>query len=239
MAEDEKSNFKTNVFTDEGRLLQPEYAIKNVNKAGTTMGIVCSDGVVLIGVNLTKSICREKIYKLDQNTFCAVSGMFGDANRLIKHIRAVSAHFFCKYDKYLSLFNLVKNISIKKQKYTQKESSRPFGVSILYSGYDDETNKYLLYSTDPSGTITGWTAHAIGRDSDAIRSEFKNTIPDEPQSMSEGTFSLLQSFTKAKECNSEIVEHIEILHFNRGSVKFLSQDEVKEMMVGRGLITQV
>lgn len=38
---------------------------------------------------------------------------------------------------------------------------RPFGVSLLLAGYDD--NGPQLYQVDPSGSYWGWKASAIGK----------------------------------------------------------------------------
>jgi len=38
---------------------------------------------------------------------------------------------------------------------------RPFGVSFLVAGYDDN-HGFQLYHTDPSGNFSGWKAYAIG-----------------------------------------------------------------------------
>lgn len=38
---------------------------------------------------------------------------------------------------------------------------RPFGVSLLYMGWDEHFG-YQLYQSDPSGNYTGWKATCIG-----------------------------------------------------------------------------
>ena len=38
---------------------------------------------------------------------------------------------------------------------------RPFGVSLLIAGYDD--NGPQLFQVDPSGSFWGWKASAIGK----------------------------------------------------------------------------
>jgi 20S proteasome alpha/beta subunit len=38
---------------------------------------------------------------------------------------------------------------------------RPFGVSLLYIGWDRHFG-YQLYQSDPSGNYTGWKATCIG-----------------------------------------------------------------------------
>lgn len=48
------------------------------------------------------------------------------------------------------------------QEYTQSGGVRPFGVSLLVAGIDDD-NTPRLYQVDPSGTYFGWKATAIGK----------------------------------------------------------------------------
>ncbi|MBI4018439.1 MAG: proteasome subunit alpha, partial [Candidatus Aenigmarchaeota archaeon] len=55
---------------------------------------------------------------------------------------------------------LVKDISDRKQRFTQLGGIRPYGVSLLIAGMDGGPH---LYETDPSGTIREWRAHSIGR----------------------------------------------------------------------------
>lgn len=44
------------------------------------------------------------------------------------------------------------------------EGLRPFGVSILYTGWDKHYG-YQLYQSDPSGNYSGWKATCIGNNS--------------------------------------------------------------------------
>lgn len=45
-----------------------------------------------------------------------------------------------------------------------KSGKRPFGVSILYMGWDKHYG-YQLYQSDPSGNYSGWKATCIGNNS--------------------------------------------------------------------------
>jgi 20S proteasome subunit alpha 2 len=47
------------------------------------------------------------------------------------------------------------------QEFTQSGGVRPFGVSLMVAGYDD--NGPQLYQVDPSGAFFGWKASAIGK----------------------------------------------------------------------------
>ena len=47
------------------------------------------------------------------------------------------------------------------QEYTQSGGVRPFGISLLVIGYDED--KPRLYQVDPSGAYFSWYATAIGK----------------------------------------------------------------------------
>lgn len=49
---------------------------------------------------------------------------------------------------------------------------RPFGVSVLYMGWDKHYG-YQLYQSDPSGNYSGWKATCIGNNSAAAVSSLK------------------------------------------------------------------
>jgi len=48
-----------------------------------------------------------------------------------------------------------------KQKYTQSNGRRPFGISALIVGFDPDGTP-RLFQTDPSGTYSAWSANSIG-----------------------------------------------------------------------------
>merc|ERR1712078_393121 len=56
---------------------------------------------------------------------------------------------------------LVREVAAVMQEFTQSGGVRPFGVSLMVAGYDD--NGPQLYQVDPSGAFFGWKASAIGK----------------------------------------------------------------------------
>ena len=56
---------------------------------------------------------------------------------------------------------LVRALCDAKQGYTQFGGLRPYGVSLLYGGWDRERG-FQLYQSDPSGNYSGWKATAVG-----------------------------------------------------------------------------
>ena len=56
---------------------------------------------------------------------------------------------------------MVRETALIMQEYTQSGGVRPFGVSCLVAGYDDDGPQ--LFQVDPSGAAFGWKATAIGK----------------------------------------------------------------------------
>lgn len=58
------------------------------------------------------------------------------------------------------------------------EGLRPFGVSLLYAGYDPHYH-FQLYHSDPSGNYSGWKATCIGANNGTAQSLLKQEYKDD------------------------------------------------------------
>ena len=71
------ANVQTTIFSPEGRLYQVEYALEAINHAGTAIGILATDGIVLAAERkvtsklLEQDTSAEKLYIL--NEYSAIS----------------------------------------------------------------------------------------------------------------------------------------------------------------------
>ena len=102
-----------------------------------------------------------KMYKIDDHIFAAISGLVSDANFLIDAARHACQSYLYTYKQNIPVEQLVQNLCEEKHQYTQFGSYRPFGVSLMYAGYD-KLRGYQLYCSDPSGNYFAWKAHATG-----------------------------------------------------------------------------
>ena len=165
----------TTTFSPEGRLHQVEYAIEAINNAGTCLGILASDGIVLASERrvtsglLAPSKTSEKTYKLSNRIVCTVAGLTADANILIDQARLRAGRYEYQYSEPVPVENLVEHVCNYKQAYTQYGGLRPFGVAFLFAGYD-ERHGFQLYQSDPSGNYSGWKATVIGSNNQAGKS---------------------------------------------------------------------
>lgn len=169
----------TTTFSPEGRLHQVEYAIEAINNAGTCVGILAKDGVVMASEKkvtsglLAPSKTSEKTYKLSNHSACNVAGLTADANILIDQARLRAGRYEYQYCEPIPIEQLVEHVCNYKQAYTQYGGLRPFGVSFLFAGYDSDYG-FQLYQSDPSGNYSGWKATVIGANNQAGKSLLKN-----------------------------------------------------------------
>lgn len=167
-----------------GRLHQVEYAMEAIGHAGTCLGILATDGIVLAAERrntnklLDEVTSNEKIYKLHGDMACSVAGITSDANVLTNELRLMAQRYLLSNGVSIPCEKLVKWLSDIKQAYTQYGGRRPFGVSILYMGWD-ERHGFQLYQSDPSGNYGGWKATCIGNNSAAAVSILKQDYKDD------------------------------------------------------------
>uniref|UniRef100_A0A8C5FL49 Proteasome subunit alpha type n=1 Tax=Gadus morhua TaxID=8049 RepID=A0A8C5FL49_GADMO len=87
---------RTTIFSPEGRLYQVEYAMEAIGHAGTCLGILANDGVLLAAERrnihklLDEVFFSEKIYKLNEDIACSVAGITSDANVLTNELRLIA-----------------------------------------------------------------------------------------------------------------------------------------------------
>ncbi|KAI8807268.1 putative proteasome component Pre9 [Cladochytrium replicatum] len=169
---------RTTIFSPEGRLYQVEYAMEAISHAGTALGILADDGIVLAAEKkvtsklLEQSASAEKVYVLNDTMACAVAGITADANTLITYARQQAQQYLYTYGEEIPAELLVQRMCDLKQGYTQYGGLRPFGVSFLYAGWDSHFG-FQLYHSDPSGNYSGWKATCIGANSSNAQSILK------------------------------------------------------------------
>ncbi|XP_078543519.1 proteasome subunit alpha-type 8 isoform X3 [Lissotriton helveticus] len=174
------------VFSPDGHLFQVEYAQEAVKKGSTAVGIRGKD-IVILGVE-KKSVAKlqeertvRKICALDDHVCmafagilspCAVfndfTGLTADARIVINRARVECQSHKLTVEDPVTVEYITRFIATLKQRYTQSNGRRPFGISALIMGFDYD-GVPRLYQTDPSGTYNAWKANAIGRSAKTVR----------------------------------------------------------------------
>ncbi|KAI0999458.1 putative proteasome subunit alpha type-3 [Podosphaera aphanis] len=175
---------RTTIFSPEGRLYQVEYALEAISHAGTALGILAKDGIVLAAEKkvtsklLEQDTSAEKLYILNDNMICAVAGMTADANILINYARVSAQRHLLTYNEDILCEQLVRRLCDLKQGYTQHGGLRPFGVSFIYAGYDTQRG-FQLYQSNPSGNYGGWKATSMGANNTSAQSLLKQDYKED------------------------------------------------------------
>ncbi|MCO5570427.1 hypothetical protein L7F22_024149 [Adiantum nelumboides] len=163
---DSQYSFSLTTFSPSGKLVQIEHALQAVSSGQTSLGIKASNGVVVATEKKLPSILVDessvkKIQLLTPNIGVAYSGMGPDSRVLVRKSRKQAQQYFRVYKENIPVLQLVRETAAVMQEFTQSGGVRPFGVSLLVAGYDD--NGPQLYQVDPSGSYFSWKASAIGK----------------------------------------------------------------------------
>jgi len=189
------------IFSPDGRLFQVEYAIEAVKRGTAAIGIKTSEGVVLVvekrsHTQLIEQNSVKKIFAVDRHIGVAIAGLTADARVLVNQIRIQAQIDRLTYDEPPTVETLTQKLGDLKQLYTQHAGVRPFGVSLLVAGVDDTGPK--LYSTEPSGSIWGHKAAAIGSGVQAVTEYLEKTYQDS-LTLDEGIVLALRALKQAVE----------------------------------------
>lgn len=164
------------MFSPEGHLLQVEYAEKTVRLGSASIGMVCTDGVFIIADKriedkLIVKKSANKIYEIDSHVVASVAGITADARVLIERAQLLCQQHRVTYDSPIETELVIKEISNIKQQFTQYGGARPFGVSLMVAGINNE--KPELYTSDIKGNYFSYYATAIGENDEKIKEQLK------------------------------------------------------------------
>uniref|UniRef100_A0A7S3D2Y5 Proteasome subunit alpha type n=2 Tax=Palpitomonas bilix TaxID=652834 RepID=A0A7S3D2Y5_9EUKA len=163
---DSAYSFSLTTFSPSGKLVQIEYALNAVAAGATALGIKATNGVVIatekkIPSPLIEEESVQKIYPVSDNIGFVYAGLGPDARVLAAKARKEAQTYLRLYQDTLPVSQLVRETARVVQDYTQRGGVRPFGVSLLVAGFDEEGPH--LYQLDPSGSYWAWKASAIGK----------------------------------------------------------------------------
>lgn len=222
------------VFSPDGHLFQVEYALEAVRKGTTAVGIRGKDCVVLgvekrSAAKLQDTRTVRKICVIDDHILVAFAGLTADARVLVNKARLECQSHRLSLDDAPTVEYITRYIAQTKQRYTQSNGRRPFGISTLIVGFDEDGTP-RLFQTDPSGTYSAWKANAIGGPrAKTVREFLEKHYNEEAAQTSDACLQLaVKSLLEVVQQGSKNIE-LSVMRSD-GSVQNLTPDEVAEVV---------
>eukprot|EP00003_Mantamonas_plastica_P029134 TRINITY_DN685_c0_g1_i8.p1 TRINITY_DN685_c0_g1~~TRINITY_DN685_c0_g1_i8.p1 ORF type:complete len:264 (+),score=97.22 TRINITY_DN685_c0_g1_i8:470-1261(+) len=225
-----------NTFSPEGRLFQVEYAIEAIKLGSTAIGICTAEGVVLaaekrITSSLVVPSSVQKIMCIDEHIGCAMSGLNADARTMIDHARVETQNHRFSYDEPESVESVTQAVCDLALKFGEDEEdsmSRPFGVSLLIAGVDE--NGPSLFATDPSGTFSQYQAKAVGAASEGAQTQLQEEY-NKSMSLEEAkklAISVLKQVMEEKLTNTNV--ELGVVTLDSGKFTLLDGEDLESII---------
>jgi len=230
---DASYSYSLTTFSRSGKLLQIEYALTAVGEGKTSLGIKAKNGVVLctdkkLGSKLVDKGDVRKLEKITPSCGFVYSGVGPDYRVLVKKARKAAQGYYLTYKQLKPIRALVQDTAAVMQEYTQSGGVRPFGVSVLVAGYDDEGPQ--LFQVDPSGAYYGGKASAMGKNFKNARS-FLEKRYNEDVELDDAIHTALLTMREGFE--GEMNEHnieLGVISADDRQFKILTPAEVKDYL---------
>ena len=164
------------MFSPEGHLLQVEYAEKTVRLGPSSIGMVCVNGIFIIGDKRITDILvslksTNRIAEIDDHLIASVAGIISDARVLVERAQVLAQQHKVTYDSPVEPELIIKDIANLKQQFSQYGGARPFGVSLMIAGINGE--KPEVYTSDVTGNYLAYNANAIGENDEKIKEKLR------------------------------------------------------------------
>jgi proteasome alpha subunit len=222
------------IFSPDGRLYQVEYALETVRRGKLAVGVSTKKGVVLAVREERRKLQSDsstKMFQIDDHIGAVGAGYIPDARIQVDSARVMAQSNRLIYDEPVDVESIAKRIADMNQQYTQYAGVRPFGVSLIIAGVD-ENNGPVVYLTDPTGTFSGFEAIAIGEGGDQVNDYLEKNYSEE--------LSLDNAITLAIECIYLVAEdkagtaHIRaaVIDADSKKMRWLSDQEVAKSAAG-------
>lgn len=232
---------RTNVFNQNGRINQIEYAIKAIKNSGSALAFQYNNGILLCTEKQTSSSLLvsskngEKIFKVDDHIYAIVSGLTSDGNYLIEYLRKEGQNHKFTFDSPIALEVLVDKLGSYMQSYTQYGGMRPFGSSFLIVGYDIHSG-LQIFSVDPSGNFAKWRAIAQGSNEETINNllqeHFEENMTQEQALKFQMKLAIKALDSIDPPIEKLVIAYLEVKDIDEGSVsiKFLTDSQKRELV---------
>jgi 20S proteasome subunit alpha 7 len=201
-------DYSCTTLSQEGRIYQLEYAEKNVENSSTALGVVFSDGVVLLSekIRQTKTLVvgsNPTIYTVAPRIGIAICGNLPDGRNLTSRAKSEAQSYLKNYGIEISGKILAERLAQYVQAHTLYWSMRPFGAVAMVSSFDRD-NKYHLYMVELNGNVFEYYSCSHGKGRQFVKTEVeKDNFALKNKSVDGGMYDALKILIRSYEGEKE------------------------------------
>ncbi len=172
-------DYSCTTLSQEGRIYQLEYAEKAIETAPSCMGVVCSDGVLLLSekVRLYKTIVKgsnSTIHSITLNMGMAICGHLPDGRNIVARARQEAKSYFQNFGFEITGKILAERVALYVQSHTLYWSMRPFGSVAMLSTMDRDGHH--LYMIEGNGNCYEYFNCIQGKGRQFIKTEVEREV---------------------------------------------------------------
>lgn len=165
-------------FSPDGRIFQIEYAQKACDTSGTSLGLHCSDGIVVCveKVQQSKMLVEgqgRRVHATGKGSGVALTGFLSDGRQVVERARSEAASYIDTYGMELPPHLLADRVGQYIHYFTLHGALRPFGTVGIIAAYDDKMKEPSLYMVEPSGNQFKYYGCAAGKGRQGAKTEIE------------------------------------------------------------------
>ncbi|RLG18556.1 proteasome endopeptidase complex, archaeal, beta subunit [Candidatus Micrarchaeota archaeon] len=201
---------------------------QNAKKGTTTVGLVCSDGIVFAAdkrASMGHFIAAkevDKIHQIADNMALTIAGSVADAQTLVRVMQAELKLYKMRNEESMSVSaatTLLSNIMFQYKMF-------PFFVQLLLGGVD---SKPAIYNLDPLGGVTSENIVSTGSGSPMAYGLLEDQY-EEGKPIKENANLAVRAIATAMKRDSATGESIDLVHVDKRGFKRYGREDVKKIL---------
>lgn len=196
-------------------------------KGTTTVGVVCTDGIVLASEqratmgHFIASKTAKKVYQIDDLVGMTTAGSVGDAQQLVRLVSVESQLYKMRRNESMT----IKGIATLMSNFLNANRYYPMMVQLVIGGVDK--NGPAIYSLDPmGGSIEETRISATGSGSPMAYGVLEDQYKED-MAVKEGLDLAIRAIHNATKRDSASGENIDVVVITKEAFKRLDPEEVK------------
>lgn len=204
---------------------------ENIRHGTTTIGIVCSDGVVMgADVRATYGTYISsgeaiKIHKIDENLAMTIAGGVGDAEYLVKLIKMQNDLYRMTESKPMTPKSATAILSL----VLQENKMYPYMVELILGGMNKDNPE--IYDIDPVGGYIKESRYSATGSGSIAASGYLESIYDPGLSTQEAVKHVAKALKIAMKKDSATGDGMKIITITKKGYKEHQKEEIEKLML--------